>query len=138
MRSKLLEKSGWPKDFLAKLPLYASVYTTGHKRLLRPPLLLIKKMLFAVMRRLGRGMPTVAGAETWAFKNTMLAVQVIRRRTRVSSPSFKGAPGFISPLDNSVHAPSARLQHRPCGLGRPMSLHDHALALPRPDLSMKE
>ena len=37
---------------------------------------MIKKASFAVVQRLGKGMPAVAGAETWAFKNTMLAVQV--------------------------------------------------------------
>lgn len=73
---KLLGEEGWPEGFISKVPLYLSVFSTGHKRFFRLPLVVIKKASFAVVQRLGKGMPTVAGAETWAFKNTMLAVQV--------------------------------------------------------------
>lgn len=73
---KLLGKEGWPRDFISKVPLYLSVFSTGHNRLFRMPLTFAKKVSFAIVQRLGKGMPAVAGAETWAFKNTMLAVQV--------------------------------------------------------------
>lgn len=43
---------------------------------MRLPMTAVKKIVFGVVRRLGKGMPTIAGAETWAFKNTMLAAQV--------------------------------------------------------------
>lgn len=75
----MLADEGWPRGFIKKVPLYLSVFSTGHNRFLRFPLFLLKKLAFAVVRRLGKGMPTVSGAETWAFKNTMLAVQVIDR-----------------------------------------------------------
>ncbi|CAM9593041.1 unnamed protein product [Ectocarpus fasciculatus] len=71
----MLAEEGWPEGFIKKVPLYLSVFSTGHNRLLRLPLTAAKKLSFAVVRRLGKGMPTVSGAETWAFKNTMLAVQ---------------------------------------------------------------
>lgn len=75
-RRTLLEKSGWPPEFVRKVPLYASIFSSGHSRLVRSPLVLVKRLAFAVVGRLGKGMPTVSGAEAWAFKNTMLAVQV--------------------------------------------------------------
>ncbi|CAM9616606.1 unnamed protein product [Scytosiphon promiscuus] len=71
----MLAEEGWPRGFIKKVPLYLSVFSTGHNRFLRFPLFVLKKLAFAVVRRLGKGMPTVSGAETWAFKNTMLAVQ---------------------------------------------------------------
>ncbi|CBJ49232.1 nitroreductase-like protein [Ectocarpus siliculosus] len=71
----MLAKEGWPEGFIKKVPLYLSVFSTGHNRLLRLPLVAAKKLSFAVVRRLGKGMPTVSGAEAWAFKSTMLAVQ---------------------------------------------------------------
>lgn len=73
---KMLREEGWPKSFIKKVPLYLSVFSTGHNRLFRLPLVVAKKISFAVVQRLGKGMPAVSGAETWAFKNTMLAVQV--------------------------------------------------------------
>eukprot|EP00752_Nemacystus_decipiens_P012639 g11194.t1 len=73
--TKMLREEGWPKGFIRKVPLYLSVFSTGHNRLLRLPLVVAKKISFAVVQRLGKGMPAVSGAETWAFKNTMLAVQ---------------------------------------------------------------
>ena len=72
----MLREEGWPKGFIRKVPLYLSVFSTGHNRLFRLPLVAAKKISFAVVQRLGKGMPAVSGAETWAFKNTMLAVQV--------------------------------------------------------------
>lgn len=71
-----MKTSGWPPELLKKVPLYVSVFSTGHNRLLRIPMMFVKKIVFGIVRRLGKGMPTIAGAETWAFKNTMLAVQV--------------------------------------------------------------
>lgn len=81
----LLGKEGWPKGFIRKVPLYLSVFSTGHSRLFRMPLVVVKKISFAIVQRLGKGMPAVAGAETWAFKNTMLAVQVNTSRSSRSS-----------------------------------------------------
>ncbi|CAM9860003.1 unnamed protein product [Pylaiella littoralis] len=73
--TNMLREEGWPRKFIRKVPLYLSVFSTGHNRLFRFPYALAKKISFGVVRRLGKGMPTVSGAETWAFKNTMLAVQ---------------------------------------------------------------
>ena len=73
---KLTGKEGWPEGFIRKVPLYLSIFSTGHKRLFRLPLVAIKKASLAIVSRFGKGMPAVAGAETWAVKNTMLAVQV--------------------------------------------------------------
>lgn len=62
------------------------MFSTGHNRIFRLPLVVAKKVSFAIVQRLGKGMPAVAGAETWAFKNTMLAVQVrILEEMQVSS-----------------------------------------------------
>ena len=88
---KLLGEEGWPEGFISKVPLYLSVFSTGHKRFFRLPLVVIKKVSFAVVQRLGKGMPTVAGAETWAFKNTMLAVQV-KLIVAVVGSFFAGRP----------------------------------------------
>lgn len=71
----LLAEAGEAPEFIRKVPLYASLFSTGHNRLVRIPMTIFKKIAFGVIRRLGKGMPTIAGAETWAFKNTMLAVQ---------------------------------------------------------------
>ncbi|CAM9092527.1 unnamed protein product [Ascophyllum nodosum] len=76
----LLEKEGWPKEFIKSFSLYLSVFSTGHSRLFRLPLVVAKRVSFAIAGRLGKPMPTVAGAETWAFKNTMLAVQASQSR----------------------------------------------------------
>ncbi|CAM9886021.1 unnamed protein product, partial [Choristocarpus tenellus] len=74
---QLLEEEGKSKSYIRTMALYLSVFSSGHNRFVRLPLVLVKKLVFGVIRRLGKGMPTVSGAETWAFKNTMLAVQVM-------------------------------------------------------------
>lgn len=98
----LLGEEGWPKDFIKKVPLYLSVFSTGHNRLLRSPLVWTKKLIFAVAQRFGKGLPAVAGAETWAFKNTMLAVQVSVSQNKTLASAHLRMHSAIHASDGSV------------------------------------
>jgi nitroreductase len=64
----LMQETGLPESFRKKLPLYVSVFSSGHNRLLRVLMLAAKRFAFSIARRLGWSLPPVNSAETWAFK----------------------------------------------------------------------
>jgi nitroreductase len=64
----LMQETGLPESFRKKLPLYVSVFSSGHNRLLRVLMLAAKRFVFSIARRLGWSLPPVNSAETWAFK----------------------------------------------------------------------
>jgi nitroreductase len=64
----LMQETGLPEAFRKKLPLYVSVFSSGHNRVLRALMLAAKRFAFSIARRLGWRLPAVNSAETWAFK----------------------------------------------------------------------
>lgn len=66
-----------PETFVSKLPFFASLFASGYRvGILRWPMFLAKRLVLLLVG-LARPVPKLSTPESWAFKNTMLAVQTL-------------------------------------------------------------